>query len=490
MLAAAPLLLALNAETPFVLAVGANAPSLANLAPLSFADDDAAGAAALFGANPGRTWLLTELDADSQDRFAGLAALARPPTVVQLRGAVREMAARIGDAADRGEQPVVIAWLVGHGAFDGGGQPFLALQDGALSSTDLVKDVIAPMQRAHRVHVIIDACHAEALVQWRAQIHAVEPASVEKRFFGADLVPPGNVGFLVASGAGEKTFEWAEMRAGVFSALARAGLRGAANVNGDDRVTYDELTAYVLAALQGVPLPDARPRIAGRPPGVERTAPLSQADWFKGAAVFATDRHALGPVHVVDARGNWLAGGRFEAGHEARLWLPQEAGMVLTGADGEWALDVGQAQQLSLGQRFDESDTRARGPVERALKEGLFSIPFGPSYARGYEAARAQSAVTMPPGAIRPVPARRHLLRLASIPAWVVAAGWSGAAVMATGLAGFHTADFLLTDLQRPAALAARNAGLAALGAVVCLTLAAGAALLAMVLLLADLRFG
>lgn len=459
MMGALALVMALaSGQAPLVLAVGVNRAARTELPTLQYADDDAAAAAELFGAPPGRTWLLATLDADSQQRFAGLTSQARPGTLAQLRLAVSEVAAAVATERAAGALPVVLVWLVGHGAFGADGQPYVAMEDGELTAPMLTTQVLQPLADAHRVHVVLDACHAGAMVQWRA---AVEKASVDEVLsqpFMQQVMPPGNAGLITAAAAHQKTFEWEEMRAGIFSALTRAGLRGAANANGDDCVTYDEVAAYVSAALKGIALPEARPRVVTRAPAVDNRAALSCQGWFVGASVFSGADSGLGSFQVRDDRGVWLTGGHFEPGHQPGLWLSDANGLALNNADGERALRLQADGTLAMAPEAVSEGARMRGAVDRAVREGLFRVPFGPAFLQGYTAAQPEAARATPTRERQPSqPAShaRHWLLL-GLPAMAGAAALGVGVALAGALLGtWALQQYVQTDLQRPAAFAA-----------------------------------
>lgn len=458
---AAWLVCAVASSSPLVLAVGVNRAPVAEVEPLEFADDDAAAAAELFGGDPRRTWLLTEPDPSSQQRFAATMGRAVPPSMEAVRRAVRQMAQQI-DEERGGADTTVIIWLIGHGAVDERGQPYLALAGGRLTPLALEREVLAPLHAAHRIHVIIDACHAATLVRWRAAVVPTTAAEV-RQAFGGDSAQSPRVGYLLAAAAGQKTYEWNEIRSGVFSALVRGALRGAADADGNSRVTYDEATAYITSALQGIDVPDARPTVTARPPGVEREAPLSRAEWFAGGLGLTVDWGRPGAMHVEDARGVWLTGGLFERQHPAVLWLPAAPGMVLRQDNHEWELVADATRWVPAPQPLPQG-ARARGPLEKALKEGMFTVPFGPSYWRGYQAGAISRAAAEPvPPAEPGAPHFRRFLPLAALPPWAATAGLAGAAAAAGVVLGVSTYQYRTTTYQRQS-VQARNAMLVAGG--------------------------
>jgi hypothetical protein len=471
-----------TAAPPFVLAVGVNRAPSAEMTPLRFADDDAAAALLVFGDLGDRGLLLATLDDESQERFPALRARARPASLAQLRLAVDELARAVSRARESGEFPVVIVWLVGHGAWGPDGKPYLTLEDGALTPDVLGRDVLAPLSAAHRVHVLMDACHAGAMIQWRAAVQPATDDEVRGQLFLSGLSVQGHVGLMTAAGAQQKTYEWEETRSGVFSSLVRSALRGAANADADPCVSYDEVEAYVSAALQGIPLPEARPRVVSRAPAVDRRAALSCPSWFTQTRTLSTDLGALGTLRVQDAHGAWLAGGRFEPGHAAVMALPGEGPLTVSNDEGEWLLQEAGESGLVLAPAPVRDAATARGVVARAVREGLFKVPYGPSYLAGFRAGGPKDPPppASPPTAPAPSPGPGWgWVGLLSAPPGVLgAAGAVTASVLA--LAGlWQVGRYLSTDLQRQAreaqaaaAVALVAGGVAAAGSVVLLGVA------------------
>jgi hypothetical protein len=77
-----------------------------------------------------------------------------------------------------------------------------------------------------------------------------------------------NIGFLLASSSSSsgESHEWPGFQAGVFSHEVRSGLYGAADADGDGRVSYDEIAAFVDRANVAVANDRFRPQIVARAP--------------------------------------------------------------------------------------------------------------------------------------------------------------------------------------------------------------------------------
>lgn len=396
------------ASPPYVIAVGVNTPEASSLFPLVYADDDAAEAASLFGATPGTTWLLTLPDRPTSELHPELLQRARPPTRGELRAVVREASAAMTRDRDGGGAPVAVVWLVGHGMELPGQDGAFAMADGLLSAAELRQEVLAPLSAsAHRVHLIIDACHAAAMVRARVVDRQVDPRKAGREFARLEQVAFANVGVLYASTADQKAYEWDKVRGGIFSTLVRSALRGLADANLDGHITYDEVAGFVSSALVAIPDPWARPHVASKPPAVDPGAFLSTRAWFAHVETLPVNTGDWGPFHVRNLHGRLAAAGNLERGFQPQLWLPAGMQWVVTWTQGEHA--VGFEQGHAVIQSV--SGTAAeRGSVQDALHAGLLQTAFGPNYLRGFRAAM-DAGVATPDMVPSPSESVRHRLR-------------------------------------------------------------------------------
>ena len=77
-------------------------------------------------------------------------------------------------------------------------------------------------------------------------------------------------GVIVATSGDQETHEWARYRGGILSHELRSALSGAADVNGDGRIEYSELRAFLAAANARVRNPEARVDVFARAPALDR----------------------------------------------------------------------------------------------------------------------------------------------------------------------------------------------------------------------------
>jgi hypothetical protein len=437
------------AETrTYVIAIGNNAPPEpargGNGALLHYADDDAAAMAA-FGLERGaQTELLAVLDTESQRRFPALAAVARPPTLAQLRRIVASLRQRFEADARQGHDPVLLFFYSGHGVIAPDGPPALTMLDGPLTRAVLYDEVLAVLP-ARYVHLVIDACHAEAVVRPRdvqAELSPARDADLEGYAAKNTLRRFPNVGAVVATASAAEAHEWDQYQRGIFSYQILSGLRGAADINRDGLVEYSELYAFIGSANAQVVDPRARLDVIVRPPAVNARAPLADlTPLSRRGATLSGVGPGLGRFHVEDERGNRIAEMLPEPGYRFRLFLPGGAPLCFRTDDGEEWFRLEPGEQRGLDSFRPRATTaRARGAMEVSLRNGLFATPFGPTYYRGFVDARPELAA-VPAASPEPVATLSHVpapalddRRRSATPALVWAAGATAVAGVAVGV--------------------------------------------------------
>ena len=265
------------ADTRVGLVIGNNASPVGepDLKALRYADDDALRFRALFVRAAGEVETLAVLDDETARRHPRVDASA--PTKVELMRAVAKLKTVVDDARARGERTSAMIFFSGHGATRKDGEPYLALVGGELTGKELYDDVIAGIG-ADRSHLIVDACNAGAVVGARGKFDDARSAA-EVELSDAALarltenrVRP-DVGILIAASAGQKTHEWSRIESGVFSHEVLSALLGPGDVNGDGRVEYSEIQAFVSAANSRIQDPRARPTVIARPPKLDPRLP-------------------------------------------------------------------------------------------------------------------------------------------------------------------------------------------------------------------------
>jgi hypothetical protein len=373
----------------FTLAIGYNGvPAGAEaLEPLRFADDDAAAIYRLARELGQTAILLAALDPDTRRRMPELVEEARPPSLAELKRAIGELNQAMGAAQRGGAETSLLLYFSGHGLGGEGDGPGLAFADGRLTHEALYDQVLAAVQ-ASVVHLIVDACHAEAVVRPRDLRAASVPTPQED--LGAyvqksTLARFPRVGAIVASSWADQTQEWDALGGGVFTHEILSALRGAADIDGNRRIEYSELAAFLSAANRQVLDPRARPSTLVRPPDRSPHAAVVDLVASERTGALVGRPEPLGPLHIEDARGNRLLSINAEPGHRVELMLPAGVALFVRGKqlDAETVLApraVRDFRELA----FKPVQARSRGAVERSLRQGLFATPYGPSYYSGF----------------------------------------------------------------------------------------------------------
>ena len=184
-----------------------------SLAPLRFADDDAARYFELLEPGAAQAHLLTTFDSETQSQFPELVDRALPPTRENLQNSLQELAERIDDSHRAGNDTVLYVVFSGHGGIGDNGEGFLSLLDGPWTQDDMVEFVIAP-ELADFTHLVIDACNAFYMVQdrgWQddAMISDEVSDAVDEYLMGVDVLDRyPTVGVMLSTAGAAEVFEW------------------------------------------------------------------------------------------------------------------------------------------------------------------------------------------------------------------------------------------------------------------------------------------
>jgi hypothetical protein len=448
--------------TAYGVAIGNNAPPLrggGDLARLRFADDDAVRFHQFFTQFADNAWLLSVLDEETQKRYPQMLGVAQPPTLRALRAVIRELASRMKTDLERGDQPTLYLAYSGHGAHLPDGTAFLVLADGELTQKILYEEVLESLP-ATFVHLIVDACHAEAVVGARglfgkeADAASVRLSKAEATRFleGESLRRFPHVGALLATTRDQQSHEWSRLESGVFAHELLSGVSGAADVNGDGVVEYSEIQAFVAAANSDIRDPRALPRIVAHPPAVNPRAPLVSLAWMRGVAFLAGDCSPLEHFHIELPDGQRSLDAHLTSEMQSRIAVPADQVAFVVAGNQEAELRAGAGETLNVkALRFRERDAAARGAIDTALRATLFQTPFGPTYYRGFADSIGVSRVSFAPEAKAPSAPSAYRKPLAI--SVLALAGLSLAAMAtSTGIAISARRDYNATDLQRPAA--------------------------------------
>ncbi|MCP4503072.1 MAG: hypothetical protein GY822_24305 [Deltaproteobacteria bacterium] len=244
----------------FALIIGANLSVDKDLAPLRFADDDAARYFDLFKLLGVKTLLLADIDADTKRLHPEASAAAKEATKGALYSAVEALRVEVKEAKEAGSPTEVHVIFAGHGNRNGT-QGYLTLRDLRLTGTQFFDDVVLAID-ADKSHVVIDACYSFLLTYERGpggrrrEVH---------RFSTLSRLAERNVGVMLSTSSAARSHEWSAVSSGVFSHGVRSGMYGGADVNLDGKITYRELAAFVFIANQAIDNPNYRPQIFVQP---------------------------------------------------------------------------------------------------------------------------------------------------------------------------------------------------------------------------------
>jgi hypothetical protein len=271
----------------FVLILGVNRSVDPELPQLRYADDDAARYQELFHTLGGRIYLLTRPDENTSRISAGALADARAPNRAELTRAVASLAGDVAAARARGQRTFFYFVYAGHGNVDGA-TAYLALEDARLDGDEIEREIVDRIH-ADESHLIIDACYSYFLAYGRGPGGRRHP--VRQFATGGGLARRPDVGLLLSTTSARESHEWAGFQAGIFSHEVRSGLYGAADLDGDGRISYLEIAAFVNRANAAIPNERFRPDVFAH-------APVASADL---SADLIDLRHATGRRLRVDA---------------------------------------------------------------------------------------------------------------------------------------------------------------------------------------------
>ncbi|MBX3189670.1 MAG: hypothetical protein KF819_21780 [Labilithrix sp.] len=369
-------------EARLAIVVGNNGSATLGRAELRYADDDAAKYAALFASNSQEqdVELLARFDADTTRLFPAQAKRAVAPTRAALEAAVGRIAARARAARERGDQVVFTFAFAGHGDVEEG-RGFLELEDGRFFREDL--EALLTRIPAVRAHVLLDACNSVYMLVARKPggTRFTTPEEIE-RSMAARLA---HVGTFVSTSADAQVYEWSRIESGVFSHSVRSGLSGAADLDGDGRVTYGELRAFVRIAAAGVPNARFRPRIYARGPGGKDDEVVFEPSAAGPGRKVALAAGAERRVTILDADEVPLIDVKLERGFGTNVFVPKVEDSGDTRAFTLVEQEDGHAERrvelaFSDDGQVGESDARAPLAARAAGRpfELLFAVAFGP----------------------------------------------------------------------------------------------------------------
>jgi hypothetical protein len=355
----------------FALIVGVNRSVDSGLAPLAYADDDAALYLELFRSLGAHAVLLSSFDENTRRLHPQAVAEAKEPTRREMVSSAQALSVAVMQARRRGVQTILYVVYAGHGNAERG-EGYVSLQDGRFYGRELGTDVVQRIA-ADRTHLIVDACQAYFLVHGRGP---GGERRVVSGFSRMALRPEfRDVGLILATSSGKESHEWEGFQAGVFSHEVRSGLYGGADVDGDGLVTYRELGAFVRRANETIPNERYRPELFIRPAVGNATL----VDLRRGMSrAIRIDGTLHGRWVVEDEEGVRLIDLHSAAGHPARLLRPARPGTLYVRRhdDGrEYSVSAADGPTELAALAATTSSTRTRGAADHAFRRA-FERPF------------------------------------------------------------------------------------------------------------------
>jgi hypothetical protein len=405
-----------ESSAAFAIIIGSNASVDAELAPLHYADDDAADYFDLFRVLGARTYLLTRPDDNTRRLHPQAAAEAADPRHAELDRALAQALDDVVQARARGLETILYIAYAGHGGVQNG-QGYITLEDARLTGGDLA-GMIARIP-ATRVHVILDACASYSLAFGRGPGGARRPVHGFVDTLG--LTDDPRVGLLLSTSSDGKSHEWDALQAGVFSHEVRSALYGAADADGDGRVSYREVAAFIQRANVSIPNERFRPEVHARPP--RDSDVLADVRAGLGRRIDIDGTHA-GHYLLEDGRGVRLADLHNSPGQAVHLLRPAPGGAAyLTHVDAAEEFAIPATPDVVALASLTSAPPRAeaRGAASDALTH-FFALPFDYGIVDAYRPDTAAPPVAVETTASGGSSALRHRL------------GWVGIGVGAAGI--------------------------------------------------------
>src|SRR6266545_121721 len=359
------------AYASFALIVGVNKSIDADVATLRYADDDAARYLELFRSLGARSYVLTRPDANTRRLHPQVAAEAMLPSRADFDRAAAFLAWDVEQARQRGVKTVLYFVYAGHGNVKDG-RGYVALEDGRLDAAEL-EDRVLTRIHSDQTHLIVDACYSYFLTLERGPGGKRHDIHGFSQFGG--LARRENVGLLLSTSSARESHEWSGVESGVFSHEVRSGLYGAADADGDGRVSYREMAAFIDRANASIANARFRPDVYAHPPkGNDVLVDLREKSRARIEVPASRGAHYF----LEDSRGIRFADFHNGDLQPAYLLKPSIAGRLYLHRlddEAEFVIPTG-AEIVSLADlTAQEPRSRTRGAANDAF-DALFSLPF------------------------------------------------------------------------------------------------------------------
>ncbi len=386
-------------ETASFAVVIANNKSLdGGLADLEFADDDGARYHELLSLFASEVRVLSVLDAKTQRLHPKTSAVAEVPTRAAVLDALEDTFEAIRAAKSAGKRTAFYFVYVGHGSVDDDGEGTMHLFDARFSRSDLFQRVISKSPATVN-HVVIDACNAYLLVAKRGAGDAAVNRAIDDFLDREDLDRYPNTGVLLSTSNASDVHEWGRFAAGIFSHEVRSALAGAADVDADGEVTYDEVRAFLYAANGRIRDPRAKLEPFVAAPRVRLAEPLFERRRAAAAPSVHVPSTLADRYFLEDGRGVRFADFNMSPDGPVTMTLVPQSVYFLRTDDSERVIPLDAVASVDASNLPSQPiELERRGAEEISFRRDLFSIPFGKAFYEGFRANPPPAVTAVRPG--------------------------------------------------------------------------------------------
>ncbi len=397
----------------YAIVIAQNRSLDAGVKPLQFADDDGVKNWELLSLFTEQASLFVVMDEDTQRLHPDAVRRAEVPDRQAILDRLAQYNRLMEEDQKRGDEPELFFIYAGHGDVDAGGQGYINLNDGRLTRAELYHQVIAP-SKARFIHVIVDACKSYFMVNARGgkkwvddrvdPEHDRSDQQVKAFLEEEQLERYPRAGVIVATSGDQETHEWSRYRGGILSHELRSALSGAADVNGDGRIEYSELRAFLAAANARVKNPEARVDVFSRPPALDRHHPLVDlraAAENKQARFLHFASGLAGRFDIEDDRGVRYADLNKEADATFDVVIARKHGYYVRrdSTVGDESEEV-EVQPSGARRRVEVAELpwrpraiASRGSLDQTFRQDLYRVPFGRGFYDGFVATTGELPV-------------------------------------------------------------------------------------------------
>lgn len=373
----------------YVLIIANNRSLDPGVSPLRYADDDGARYFELFRLTSDRVALFSVFDDETARLFPAAAQAARAPEAGAIFDTLdrwnREMAAE----SRAGRETELVFIYAGHGEVDATGEGYVSLLSSKLRRSDLYQKILAP-SKASFVHLIIDACKSYFLVNRRGGAwkddSAAESHDGEIRAFlnREDLSAYPRAGVILATSGDQSTHEWTRFQGGILSHELRSALTGSADINGDGRVEYSEMHAFIAAANARLQHPEARLNVFVQPPQANRHQPLMDLRQANRGRLLRFDAELTGRFYLEDDRGVRYADLNKAAGIRFDMAVDRDRAYFVHRDEQEAHVSPGTARLAVARLSFRPSSMAARGSLDQTFRRDLYRVAYSRGFYEGF----------------------------------------------------------------------------------------------------------